>query len=128
MVQDHIIRWVEALRSGDYKQAYEALRVEGVGYCCLGVYCDLVEPDGWEYNGIWYHTYTSNILPAHLCYEVETVLGNYEDLITMNDELRYNFTEIANELEYCMVHGVWTDDTISRLKDLRNPVLEKPEM
>lgn len=32
--------WVEALRSRKYKQTTNALR-DGVGYCCLGVLCDL---------------------------------------------------------------------------------------
>lgn len=30
--------WIAALRSGQYKQAREALR-DGDGYCCLGVLC-----------------------------------------------------------------------------------------
>ncbi|WP_441235620.1 hypothetical protein [Bradyrhizobium sp. 930_D9_N1_4] len=31
-------KWVEALRSGEYKQARNALR-DGNRYCCLGVLC-----------------------------------------------------------------------------------------
>jgi hypothetical protein len=31
-------KWVKALRSGEYKQAYRSLK-EGDGYCCLGVLC-----------------------------------------------------------------------------------------
>lgn len=42
--------WVEALRSGDYKQATHALTAiaeDGtVGYCCLGVLCELSIKDG----------------------------------------------------------------------------------
>lgn len=45
-------RWVEALRSGKYAQAREALRkYEGgeiAGYCCLGVLCDVIDPKGWD--------------------------------------------------------------------------------
>ena len=33
-------RWVEALRSGEYKQGREALKCQGQ-FCCLGVLCDL---------------------------------------------------------------------------------------
>lgn len=43
-------KWVEALRSGEYKQATKALR-RGNGYCCLGVACDLYAKEtgiGWE--------------------------------------------------------------------------------
>lgn len=33
-------RWLEALRSGEYKQTTENLR-DSNGFCCLGVLCDL---------------------------------------------------------------------------------------
>lgn len=39
-------RWLKALRGGDYKQGKGALR-EGDKFCCLGVLCDVVDPDGW---------------------------------------------------------------------------------
>jgi hypothetical protein len=44
-------KWVEALRSGDYTQAKGKLTKtdpdgEPVGYCCLGVLCDLALLDG----------------------------------------------------------------------------------
>lgn len=45
--------WVEALRSGEYKQCTGRLRRED-GYCCLGVLCDLYKKDhqdsNWEGN------------------------------------------------------------------------------
>jgi hypothetical protein len=39
--------WVAALRSGRYTQGKEYLRDRDNRFCCLGVYCDLVNPDGW---------------------------------------------------------------------------------
>ncbi len=39
-MREDIRIWLEALRSGKYKQAEGALQV-GDGYCCLGVYCVL---------------------------------------------------------------------------------------
>lgn len=33
-------KWVQALRSGKYKQCRETL-FDGVGYCCLGVACKI---------------------------------------------------------------------------------------
>ena len=36
--------WVDALRSGEYKQGRDALKIndgQGERYCCLGVLCDL---------------------------------------------------------------------------------------
>ena len=52
-------RWVNALKSGNYKQGIEKLRTKdddgGMIYCCLGVLCDIafrdepgLFPTGWE--------------------------------------------------------------------------------
>jgi hypothetical protein len=43
--------WVEALRSGEYNQGQELLVEPGVGYCCLGVLCDLAVKSG-EIEGL----------------------------------------------------------------------------
>lgn len=51
-------RWIEALRSGDYEQGKGYLRVgeydqfgnERYRYCCLGVLCNLIRPEGWDYD------------------------------------------------------------------------------
>jgi hypothetical protein len=40
-------RWVVALRSGKYKQGDGSLHTNDA-FCCLGVACDLVDPEGWE--------------------------------------------------------------------------------
>ena len=43
-------RWIEALRSGQYKQGQGYLK-SGDKYCCLGVLCNLAKVDGvgkWE--------------------------------------------------------------------------------
>lgn len=34
-------QWMEALRSGKYAQAFGALQLTEMGFCCLGVLCDL---------------------------------------------------------------------------------------
>lgn len=39
--------WVEALRSGEFKQAQRALQYKD-SYCCLGVACVLAEREGIE--------------------------------------------------------------------------------
>lgn len=38
--------WVEALRSGKYKQGTGALRNDKNEYCCLGVLCDVARKEG----------------------------------------------------------------------------------
>lgn len=38
--------WLNALRSGEYKQAQNRLRVND-SFCCLGVACDLYDKSSW---------------------------------------------------------------------------------
>lgn len=89
-------KWIEALRSGEYKQARRFLRTDA-GHCCLGVACDVVKPDGWEPN----HSFQGEI--AHLPASVVLAIGiNYNALNTimrMNDEQGKSFTEIADYIE-----------------------------
>ncbi len=40
-------KWVPALLSGDYSQGQGKLRLGGNVRCCLGVACDLADPDAW---------------------------------------------------------------------------------
>jgi len=44
-------KWIEALRSGRYKQGRGFLRNANDEFCCLGVLCDIVDPSRWEKNG-----------------------------------------------------------------------------
>lgn len=39
--------WIAALRSGKYKQAQGVLKSD-TGFCCLGVACDLADPQTWR--------------------------------------------------------------------------------
>ena len=41
-------KWIPALRSGDYKQGQHALRYDDDTFCCLGVACDLIDPNAWD--------------------------------------------------------------------------------
>lgn len=41
MNKELVRQWVEALRSGRYKQGRKALRNIDDSYCCLGVLCDI---------------------------------------------------------------------------------------
>lgn len=41
-------QWLEALRSGKYKQGTRFLRSPGDEFCCLGVLCDLVDSTKWK--------------------------------------------------------------------------------
>jgi hypothetical protein len=50
--------WVEALRSRKYVQGHGMLRDAKNRFCCLGVLCDLLDPQGWDGgtpSQVWNH-------------------------------------------------------------------------
>lgn len=51
MVQEIKEKWLDALRSGKYKQGTNKLRTLSDGYCCLGVLCDIYHKETHE--GSW---------------------------------------------------------------------------
>ena len=57
-------RWVAALRGGRYHQVREHLRTD-LGYCCLGVACDLYRPGTWRLrsDGEWLFLDNTAVLP-----------------------------------------------------------------
>jgi len=46
MHQEIKAKWLEALRSGRYEQGKNELCFDNQ-FCCLGVLCDIVDPQGW---------------------------------------------------------------------------------
>lgn len=118
-------KWVDALRSGKYTQGRGYLRDENNRFCCLGVLCDVLAPEGWtetvedpDYDGDEYRGYYAFIeqLPeacnheevkytTHLPHgirkvcEVENQFAAQDQLIDMNDEKRASFHEIADWIE-----------------------------
>jgi hypothetical protein len=107
--------WVDALRSGEYRQASEAL-TNGEGYCCLGVACQISGLGKWEREANeteihyaigsdfdsdaytlprsvrrWLGVYTGN---------PEVDVGNTsEQLAHLNDSGEWNFHQIADAIE-----------------------------
>ena len=45
--KQRIRKWVDALRSGEYRQGYHQLR-NNEGFCCLGVACDVAIRNGLD--------------------------------------------------------------------------------
>lgn len=93
-------KWVDALRSGDYKQIIEELQ-SLEGYCCLGVLCKLAKEDG-----IGVDMYENIIIGGELEDQVNVIdwSGLKDDnevqhLIHMNDNECRTFEEIANYIE-----------------------------
>lgn len=50
MKQEIKVKWLQALRSGEYRQGRYDLRTSDNGFCCLGVLCDLYNR---EVGGEW---------------------------------------------------------------------------
>lgn len=97
-------KWVDALRSGKYKQGRQCLR-RGDDFCCLGVGCEVAMDNGvpirktqdgelYRYGG------RASAMPdsAYRWYGLRP--GQEQDqLIRLNDVHRNSFTEIADYIE-----------------------------
>ena len=105
--------WLDALRSGDYKQGQNALKqieldYEGVGdddqprrtecFCCLGVLADLANDGNWKPQAInpftefaAFTTPDFSILPLGK--------GAQASLVELNDTKRFTFDQIADVIE-----------------------------
>lgn len=105
-------KWLEALRGSKYKQAREALK-DSCGFCCLGVLCDIVDPNGWKEN-IWRRNDDMHDDDDDIVYsdgELGRIMRQYVRisdtdetiLISMNDGTNGNklhsFIEIADYIE-----------------------------
>jgi hypothetical protein len=102
-------KWIAALRSGRYKQVTGRLRREN-GHCCLGVLCDILNPDGWEeinngysfqYQGICSSAELPDNIPPLLGLESINTNIYLKDisLIALNDHKGYSFKQIADYIE-----------------------------
>jgi hypothetical protein len=98
--------WLAALRSGRYEQTKGRLRDNTGAMCCLGVMCDVVNPDAWKVTESQAGMIVSNTwfgaisLPPD---DFTEALGLDSDqvryLATLNDDLDCNFQEIADYIE-----------------------------
>lgn len=98
--------WLDALRSGDYKQNYCYLKSED-GYCCLGVACDL-KGGSWvidtEKEDAYDFVYDGKVYKSSMN---NSFLGDFlgldskgmSTLVNMNDSEECNFNEIADWIE-----------------------------
>lgn len=96
-------KWIAALRSGEYTQAQNRLRIKNgdnsFSYCCLGVLCNIIDPDGWKDADCWLYDGKEQAgIPSALCGPYDISLRSQWDLAEMNDNGK-NFTEIADYIE-----------------------------
>lgn len=97
--------WIEALRSGEYKQTKEKLKSKSGGFCCLGVLCDLAAKDGgpqWEKDryGVW--KYKGEYIgdpPDYITDYIGITYNERSRLILMNDDENKSFKKIADYIE-----------------------------
>lgn len=107
MTRDLKQRWVEALRSGKYKQGVGRLRGEDPlikdgpddCFCALGVLVDIADPCGWCWSGrSW--SYRSNPVSARRLIDIGVITGKvHDEVIDLNDVLGLTFSEIADRIE-----------------------------
>ena len=99
-------KWVEALRSGRYKQTSMFLRRKKIsGFCCLGVACEISGLGQWDDDGAYLGDVST--LPTEVCnwlgvksWDPEITLdGNKQTLSYLNDRNELNFRQIADLIE-----------------------------
>ncbi len=105
-----IKNWVDALRSGKYKQGQKALRQEtpeGSRFCCLGVACDLEDPKKWRNleGGKADFDYHQGWLSQELLAKLGFNHMEQSSLANMNDNQGKTFDEIARYLEINYLNG-----------------------
>jgi hypothetical protein len=96
-------KWVQALRSGEYRQARGRLK-KGNAFCCLGVACDALKDHiGGNWVGQIFQIEggisSDATLPVELSRLLELEVGVIGLLINMNDRQFKNFNQIADYLE-----------------------------
>ena len=108
-----MIKWIDALRSGDYPKQIRGFLHTPEGLDAMGVLCDVVDPQGWDiehpythknkpvvYYGFTYKGISSTYtLPTTL----QDALGVEENfsyyMVEMNDKKCLDFKQIADYLE-----------------------------
>lgn len=93
--------WLEALRSGRYQQGQGQLRSDR-SWCCLGVLCDVVDPDLWIQCGPSFSYLTqidTSFPPEAVTTEADLPRLVMLALSRMNDSIKVSFVEIADWIE-----------------------------
>ncbi len=92
-------KWIDALRSGKYKQTRFELKTFDNHFCAVGVLCDIYYKDKWIINLIDQSSYA--ILEEDYDTMMNNLNFNINELITiieMNDQY-LSFDKIANYIE-----------------------------
>ena len=116
-------QWVEALRSGNYKQSRGALCEVGVGgreyFCCLGVLYDIAAVGDWEKDApetsAWGIPFDPDkdapediewgYLPSWVLRKVGLNQDQQQGLAILNDDIDSTFSTIADYIEARIPEG-----------------------
>lgn len=99
-------KWIEALRSGKYKQGRGFLKKDNC-FCCLGVACEIFKEElNLEVTDDEYDC-SNDYLPLKVVKFLNLVSDSGANvdpnidmtLVMLNDDMGMSFEEIANELE-----------------------------
>ncbi len=96
-------KWLEKLRDKSYKQGVGYLRNSKDEFCCLGVACDIYDPNKWfkdedGSNSLYNYVSFSGTLPPELRASIGLGVGDQFTLSNMND-MGKTFEEIADWIE-----------------------------
>lgn len=98
-------KWLEALRSGEYKQGTQALKTEDGNYCCLGVLEMVCEGQVERTLGTSGHPDGRiAVMPTSAFYTRNNINASLETfspgvLSEMNDVGKLSFADIADYIE-----------------------------
>jgi hypothetical protein len=99
-------KWLEALRSGKYEQSDSFLchynnETNQKAYCCLGVLCDVYEPESWDDDDLEEMSEPISVAwNENLEYPgMLNTVNNEACLAELNDSRGFNFKMIADFIE-----------------------------
>lgn len=108
--------WVEALRSGKYKQGRRVLRNNSDEFCCLGVACDIYDSSGWIRRELDVFAYS---LRASAPMEVKT--SSLPELVRQYFGLETPDGDAVDHKHFALIHLNDNGSTFEEIAD----VLEK---
>ncbi len=95
-------KWIDALRSGQYRQTRDKLKSRNGGFCCLGVLCDIQDATWrWKEGDLYFVGQEAFLPPEKYRHDLshETICN----LAYRNDGEegyhKHSFSEIANYIE-----------------------------
>lgn len=102
-------KWIDALRSGTYKQITGVLHKQGVGHCVFGVLCEVSGAPS-RVQGSWFHENSEVPAVYYTLHEKEWCrnlpygafgLPEYfvKNVLSMNDTQNKSFNQIADWIE-----------------------------